>query len=80
MGSFDPLGTCLREPPALVFFLHVASKMHGLKVPRCGRVAAVDQGNDVVKGRAERMPRPKPEQDLLIAPGADRAGYAVGLD
>ncbi|MBT2594744.1 hypothetical protein [Arthrobacter sp. ISL-72] len=48
-GSFEALGTGLQLPATMVFFLHVAPEMHGLKVPRCGRVAAVDQGDDVIQ-------------------------------
>lgn len=43
-------------------------------------MAAVDQGNDVVKGRAKRMPRPKPEDNLLMTPGTERTRRAVQLD
>jgi hypothetical protein len=43
------LGTGLYLSAALVFFLHVAPEMHGLKVPSRRRVAAFDQGNDVVQ-------------------------------
>jgi hypothetical protein len=43
------LGPGFYLPTALVFFLHVAPEVHGLKVPRRGRVAAFDQGSDVIQ-------------------------------
>lgn len=78
--SFDAVGTGFEYPAALVLLLHIAPEVHGLKVPSCCGVAAVDQGNDVVEGWAERMSGPQPEHDLFVTPGADRAGYAVPLD
>lgn len=62
---------------SLVLFADVAAKVHGLEVPRCGGVAAIDQGNDVIQGGAEWMAGPETEEDGLAAPCADGTFDAV---
>ena len=51
--------------------------MHGLEVPWCSWMTAIDERDDVIERWPEWMLTTKTEDYLLLAPGADRTGRAM---